>query len=303
MSSHCNDSFTIACISVAGGPALQSCIDSILRTGLGCIVIADGRTIAGEVSKLVNEHKLYLIRTDSCSVPEKRAIAVSAAKTEWIALVEDTCAVSDTWRSGCEEIMACKKAHAGSGPVFLGRSLSAPARALYCSDYSNFLASVSEQKTGNLKTEMLQSDTLPGVNLLYRCDTVKRYITNEGLIESEVNRRMSKDGYKLYIHKDLTVILLHADDNSLKLRSRFLHGRLYGGLRAREMTIGQRILRIMSCVLLPAILSYRSLRSLARDRRKIAATALYIVAFETAWSCGEFTGYLLGCGKSLEHWK
>ena len=123
------------------------------------------------------------------------------------------------------------------------------------------------------------------------------------MIESEVNRRMREDGHELYIHEKLAVTLESADEDAATLRSRFSHGRLYGGLRSRNMTAAQRVLRALVCVLLPLVLSCRSLRALTRTSNRAITTAFYIVAFETIWSCGECTGYLLGCGHSLEDWK
>lgn len=296
-------SLTIACISIAGGPALLNCIRSVLRSGLGCIVVADKSAIIDEVNDLVSEYHLELICTKDCSVPRKRAKAVYRAETDWIALIEDTCAINNTWRQGYEEMITCKSTDGGSGPVNLGQSLDARSRALYCTDYGKYFPVLLKHAGDGNTSRMLQSETLPGVNLLYRRAIVMQYINDEGLIESEVNRRMNEEGHELHLHEDLAVTLEYPDVNGATLRSRFSHGHLYGGLQSRNMTSSQRILRAIACGILPFVLSYRSLRALAHDRRKILATAMFIVAFETAWSCGECTGYLLGCGKSLDHWK
>ena len=106
-----------------------------------------------------------------------------------------------------------------------------------------------------------------------------------------------------WIDEDLAVTLDHADETGATLHSRFNHGRLYGGLQSRNMRPAIRMVRALTCVLLPFVLSYRSLRAYARVRNRNLVTFLYIILFETVWSCGECTGYLSGCGHSLEDWK
>jgi hypothetical protein len=296
-------SLSIACISVVGGIALLNCIRSVLRSGLACVVVAEKKAIRHEVAELISKQSLEIIYAEGCNVPEKRAIAVSNATSDWLALIEDTCTVDDQWRRGCEALIACRGASAGSGPVSLGQTLSARARALYCSDYGKFFPTVLKHPANAEPTGMLPVETLPGVNLLYRIEMLRQYMGEEGLIESEVNRRMREDGHGLYIHQKLAVTLEHADENGATFRSRFTHGRLYGGLQSRNMTAPQRALRALVCVLLPLVLSCRSLRAPTWTRNRAITTAFYIVAFEITWSCGECTGYLLGCGHSLEDWK
>lgn len=298
-----DESLTIACISIVGGTALFNCISSVLQSGLGCMVIAEERDIIDEVTRLISDKHLELVVTHGDSVPGKRAIAVRKAASAWIAMIEDTCTVNEEWRRGCASLIDCKDAAAGSGPVLLGDSLSVRARALYCSDYGKYFPVSLQDSMEHDSIKMYKCNTLPGVNLLYRRETVMQYINADGLIESEVNRRMIEDGHTLYIHEDLAVTLDHADETGATLHSRFNHGRLYGGLQSRNMRPAIRMVRALTCVLLPFVLSYRSLRAYARVRNRNLVTSLYIILFETVWSCGECTGYLSGCGHSLEDWK
>lgn len=294
---------TIACISVIGGAALQHCVRSIAATGLRCVIVADPRAITPEIRDTIHKNSLEFIDGSGCSVPVKRALAVKHCASEWIALVEDTCTLNDTWRFGCEAVMAMEDASGASGPVNLGHPLDRRARALYCSDYGPFFPATLRARHKGEHSTLSPTDTLPGVNLLYRRETLLGYMDDEGLIESEANRRMREDGHTLYIHENLAVTLRYADAAGASCSSRFNHGRLYGGLQSRNLSVTARLVRVLACFLLPVILSLRSLRALAGTREHVASTAAWILVFETVWSCGECTGYLLGCGNSLADWK
>ena len=294
---------TIACISVVGGAALQHCARSIAATGLPGLIVADSEAITPEIRDIIDSYPLEIINGSGCSVPMKRALAVKHSTSEWIALIEDTCTLDDTWGSGCEAVMALNGASGASGPVNLGSHLDRRSRALYCSDYGPFFPANREASPNDDYASVASVDTLPGVNLLYRRGTLIGYMDDEGLIESEVNRRMRENGHTLCIHHDLGVTLRYADTTGASFSSRFNHGRLYGGLQARNLSVIARLSRGMACLLLPVVLSLRSLRALVSTREHIASTAAWIVMFETVWSCGECTGYILGCGDSLTDWK
>lgn len=303
MDSNRNVSLTIACISVVGGSGLVDCIRSILQTGFDCMVIADDDTAHVQLSDVIGEHRVEIISATGRTIPEKRAVAVENAQTDWIAMIEDTCTIGHAWRRGCEQLMACEGASGGSGPVALSPSLDARSRALYCSDYAQFIAPPALRSDDAPGDRMFESDTLPGVNLIYRRDAIAPYITDQGLVESEVNRHMRNDGHSLYMHPGLAVTLTSPDTAGATASARFAHGRLYGGLTAREMSLGHRVVRAAGCAILPCVLSWRALRALVRSRQRLIATLPHIAAFETFWSCGECTGYLLGAGRSIERWK
>jgi hypothetical protein len=303
MTSDSIDQLTIACISVIGGEALRRCIYSMAATGLPCVIVADPRAITPDISDIISNNSLEFIDGRGHSVPMKRALAVKHSGAEWIALVEDTCTLNDTWLAGCEAVMAVDDASGASGPVSLGLPLDRRARALYCSDYGSFFPAALRARQKGEHSTFSPADTLPGVNLLYRRETLRGYMDDEGLIESEANRRMREDGHNLYIHEDLAVTLRYANAAGASCSSRFNHGRLYGGLQSRNLTVTARLARGLACFLLPVILSLRSLRALAGTREQFVTTAVWIVVFETVWSCGECTGYLLGCGDGLADWK
>lgn len=294
---------TIACISVIGGTALEQCARSIIATGFPCLIIADSVELTPALRDIVKLDSVDFIDGAQSSVPSKRNLAVEHARSDWIALVEDSCTLDARWCVGIKQVLAQTDVKAAAGPVNLGGSLHRRARALYCSDYGPFFpASIQSQQTGEMGP-CLATETLPGVNLLYHRETLLQYVDQEGVIESEINRRMTADGHRLCIHEDLSVTLRFADESGASFRSRFNHGRLYGGLQSRSLSVGSRLTRGLGCFLLPLVLSLRSIRSLTGTREHIVGTAAWIVMFETVWSCGEFTGYLLGCGETLADWQ
>lgn len=297
------DQMTVACISIVGGAALENSVRCVLATGLRCVIVADPAAITPKTKGIIRDYCIEWIDSSGCNVPVKRTLATNHCTSEWIAFIEDTCTVDDSWRAGCEAVMKMNDAAGASGPVRLGSPLDRRARALYCSDYGPFFPAALDDQSESEGKSPLSTDTLPGVNLLYRRALLMRYMDEDGLIESEINPRIRADGHGLYIHERLSVTLRHADSAGLSFHSRFSHGRLYGGLRARNLNVSSRLVRALACVLLPFVLSLRSLKALAYTREQVTTTALWIVMFETTWSVGECTGYLLGSGKTLADWQ
>jgi GT2 family glycosyltransferase len=95
-----------------------------------------------------------------------------------------------------------------------------------------------------------------------------------------------------------TVIVYHTNPDQLDdwLKRRYLHGRAFARLRSQEWGLlrRERLLRLLGAPLVPAVLLYRSARSIVDDRTYLREflLALPLTALgHIAWSCGEFAEY------------
>lgn len=295
---------TVACISVAGGRALEQCVQSALRTGFRCMAVIGPGGAEDALRDVDPDRELRIIASDHESIPQKRALAVAQAQTEWIALVEDTCTLDESWRDGCEELIRYPAVQAASGPVRLSRIPGPALRALYCADYGAFFPHVLTRNAGTGSSgALLPARELPGVNLLYRRDAAQDHMADGRLIETEVNRGIRSRANGLYLHPDLSVTLRAEHSRAATMGSRFAQGRLYGGLQSRQLRAATRAFRAVACLLLPFVLTYRAVRALSGLPGSKLRTGMYIVLFETAWSCGELTGYLFGPGNAADQWR
>lgn len=276
------ESLTIAIIPLAGGEALQRCLRA--------------------TSRIPARH--CLIGPDTApTVPLRRKLAVEAATTPWIALIEDTCEPDDGWVDAFEEIASSPAGIAWGGPVKIANSLAPRALALACLEYGGYGRSATNRLAAEAGPGLgVPVPHVPGLNLLYRRDAIVGRMGPLGLVESELHEELGRTGEMPRLHPALSVTCTAADPRGTSLASRFAHGRLYGGGLAERRSPLQRTLGVLKCVLLPAVLASRAWRGMPREYGRPIAASLWIVAFATAWSGGELTGLVAGRGHSDRAW-
>lgn len=276
------ESLTIAVVPLAGGDALQRCMQATSH------IAAQHRVIGPETAP---------------TVPLRRKLAVEAATTTWIALIEDTCEPDDGWVDAFQEIARSPAGVAWGGPVEIASSLAPRALALACLEYGSFgRTATHRQAAGARPGPGVPVPHLPGLNLLYRRDAIAGRMGQLGLVESELHEELRRIGEMPRLHPALSVTCTAADPRGTSLASRFAHGRLYGGGLAERRGLLQRALGTLKCILLPAVLAMRASRGMPRGYRRPIAASVWIVAFATAWSCGEFVGLVAGRGHSDRAW-
>ena len=110
-------------------------------------------------------------------------------------------------------------------------------------------------------------------------------------------------GERIVAHRDLAVCIAEITEASMRLRTRFDHGRLYGGFLRRRKNFAGRMIHLLRCFALPFVLSQRAIIALPSAHASRLAAIKYIVFFEISWSIGEFVGILLGPGALRKSWK
>jgi hypothetical protein len=112
-------------------------------------------------------------------------------------------------------------------------------------------------------------------------------------------------GFDLVLDPVMTVDYRPRRAGGVHWIDRYRHGRLYGGNRAAGRSVVNRGLSLVKALLLPFVLSGRSLRWM---RRAIPVRAWWKVGplvcwMETAWAIGEAAGTVAGVGRGIEGWK
>ena len=298
-----NFQFSVVIVSMAGDLALLNCLKSVEGLPVQCVIVASA-PLKEPVNTYIKDHPVLVIVRPELSVPERRAVGLEASSCEWVAILEDTCEVGETWFNAAKKILGESGCAAASGPVQFSPSLSSGELALACTEYGRFTrARLFPTEDDDVTLEARSTDRTIGINLFYQKDVITGFIQSDGLIESELDAALILKGLRIIVDPNLVVRLSSVPQNSLTLGSRFNHGRLYGGLLRQRTSTSARISHLFRCVALPIVLSSRAILSLPAGHKSRFGAIIHILGFETAWSLGEFVGTLIGPGNARQSWR
>ncbi len=221
------------------------------------------------------------------TVPQLRWAGISASSGEIVAALEGRCVPTSTW---CAEIV---RTHAGTsapavgGPVELKPGASPFDWGLYFAEFGLFVPPVQPGDVTQLS----------GANLSYKRNMLEqsRNLLAAGEWEAALHEYWVGRGLPLRLssagvtfHNGMTI----AD----AFRMRFHYGWSYAAGRFARADVLRRGVYVLASPLLPAVLTFRV--ALHAHRKGLAGrfwrSAVWVVAFNVAWSAGEFAGYLLG---------
>jgi len=230
------------------------------------------------------------------TVPELRTQGIENASGDVIALLEDHCRVDQAWAS------QIRKAHELPYAI-IGGSVENPGRqpplnwAIYLYDYGSYM----------LPEVPRVAATLTGFNVSYK-RTVLEEVSDEfrsGFHETFINEELQRRGYKLFLLP--SAIVYHNKTYALgnAIIETYHHGRLFAALRTSTAPLTERAYRAATSLFLPLLLPVRVvLRTIRKNRVKELITAVpYLLLLMSAWSYGEFCGYLCREGASAKEWK
>ena len=295
-------------IALAGGDALAACLGRLGASQGDCqVMLGDGMGRADTWQ--ARFPAVRFVEAQAMTVPMRRQRGIEAAQGALVALLEDTSLPEPGWREALCEAFASEKVAAAGGPVRIDPALPARTQALACTEYGRFHPDRFPQLAlGAADDRGVQAvSRLPGNNLAYRRATIVPMLESgtQGLLESVVNEKLRASGHSLALHPRMAVVYSAADPQGIRVRTRWHHGRLYAGQRAAGWGLMARLVALAGSVLLPVVLSARSLAAMTRAVRPAAwlPTAFWICVMETAWAAGEGAGYVAGGGDSVEAWR
>jgi hypothetical protein len=283
---------SVVVIVLAGGPHLVRCLDALLRQkGAPAmeVIVAHDDTLREATSLMQRFPDVKLLRVSGKhSYAELRSAGMRASGGEVVALTEDQCIPPENW---CARVLAAHVSpHAAiGGPVEKHRPDRPLNWAIYLRELGTFMPPVDEGF----------ASTLTDCNVSYKRAELEAIepVWSAAFHEHQVHAALRERGRTLW----LSPALITYQQRSLRLcpavAERYAFGRLYGGLHARDVSVGKRLGLIAASPLLPALLMIRVLSSVVRKRRHFGAcfAALpYLMLFSLVWSYGEFVGYVTG---------
>ena len=231
------------------------------------------------------------------TVPQLRSYGIGLSNGEIIALAEDHCFFDENW---CQDI---KKAHESNlaaigGAIENADNSQALDWAVYFYDYGKYMP----------PNEAGETPTLSGFNASYKKEVLDELRENyaDGFFETFFNEELKLRGHKLYLTD--SAMIYHAKNYELKKTLiQFYHlARSFAAKRVSAAPFSKRAAFAIVSLALPIILPTRIALNIIKKKRHIkelVSSFPLIITLMSAWSWGEFCGYLGGEGTSASKWK
>lgn len=299
---------SIILVALVGGEALEACLRRMAPWSGMCHVML-GEDMDNVATWRARFPDVRFTDGQGFPLPVRRQRGVETALGQIVALLEDTSLPEPGWLDAICDAFATDNVAAAGGPVRIDPALCGRYQALACTEYGRYhpdrfprLALGARDARGTQAVSRL-----PGNNLAYRRACVLEILkgSDRGLIEGEVNEILKARGMSLAFQPQMAVLYSAADSHSARLGTRMQHGRLYAGQRVAGKSYPTRLAWFAGSLLLPAVLSARSLADMTRAVKPAAwpTTAFWICLMESAWAIGESVGYLAGAGRSMKAWR
>lgn len=229
------------------------------------------------------------------SVPQLRGKGIGMATGEIIAILDPYSIVNDCWISEVLRMHDERPNLAIGGVVDLydADMQDLLAWAIYINEYGMFMSPVL---TG-------VSEILPGSNIAYKREALFNGNSSpkEEFWKTFANQDIESAGSELWLTNRVVVSLLKPVPFNDFLRTRFLHGRCFAGMRVNNAPLRERLIRALTTPLLPGVFLWRWGRDYwpkGRYRSKFLLTLPLQLLLFGNWAVGEFFGYCFGPGQS-----
>ncbi len=298
---------TAVVIALNGATSLEECLNALLAQGAPCLVML-GHGMEPAAAWQRRFPSIRFVDDDGSSVPVRRMRGVEAAGTELVALLEDSSVPGPHWFAAMRSAFASDTVAAVGGPVRIADDIGHRQQALGCCEFGRYhpsLMQASAHGRGDDAARSCTVDRLPGNNIAYRRTALLAVTeSRDALIETVVNARLRAAGYLLAFDLAMAVDYRPCGSHGTRWIDRYRHGRLYGGNQAAGESVARRGLYLVKALLLPLVLSGRSLRrmTVAIPVRAWIGVGALVCWMETAWAAGEAVGTIAGVGGSVEDW-
>ena len=233
----------------------------------------------------------FLDAPADATIPELRALGMSAATGDIVALTEDHCVADERWLETLTQ-------HAADGADVVGGGMDNAQRArivdwaAYFSEYGFFAPGRPTRPEPADRPPLLT-----GANVAYSRRIVGDVIewARRGEWENVAHDRLFSRGSVLRFADTAAIYQNQTYTVPDFCRDRFEHGRDYARKRLAEDASAPRWLLLAATPVLPLLLSWRVSKAVGGKRRGAFLRALpTTVVFFAAWAMGEAAGYVRG---------
>lgn len=277
-------------------PEVRPCLDSLhsqAQTVGAEIILADGSGQALPDTPAPLYPGVIRLKAPGASVFQLRALAMAQARGEIIAVTEDHSVVRPGW---CERILKAHKDHPAAaaigGAVENGATASLVDWAGFFINNGRFMLPI---RCGESEHISLQA------NISYKRRALPDSFPEYGMVEYLHNRTLRDQGEKLVA--DDQIVVEHVQSLSFlgTCTINFHNGRSVAGFQLQRMQPHERLLQLFRCFMVPAIRFGKTLEVVLEKHRRtgrLLASLPIIACILCCAAAGEFTGFLLGPGRS-----
>ena len=291
---------SIVIASGAGGEFLVNCLDSLntQASNPDIEVIVVDRFGDNHASQIKEKYTFVNVITPELdhppSVPELRKIGVENAKGDIVAIIEEHCLAPSNWVDSIKMSFHNIDAAIG-GPIIDDNYLRLTDWAVYFSEYHNYLPPWEKGNRYGLN----------GANIAYNRDYLLKHLEalSLGFWEVVLHPSLVEDGNFRAV-PEMGVKHTGPFGYLYYLRQRYLLSRVWGGTQREIVSTSKRILYLVLAPILPIFILYRISRRVTlhkRLRSKFLLVLPQMIPIVLAYVIGEWSGYLIGVGRSLEH--
>lgn len=289
---------SVIVVSVIGSPYLEECLDALHeQEGEFDIEIIVVTPIQGDAVDRIKKKfpGIRLCTTSSrIGIPQLRALGLSHAAGETVAITEDCCIPEKNW---CAEIVRAHRSgyDVVGGAIENGSSDTLVNWAAYFCEYSERMMPVPDEDV----------DGLAGNNSSYRRNIFKK--VDKSFINNYWEYFLYQELKKLHVKlRSVPTIVVHKKKEHRFipfLQQRFHFSRSFAGMRSTHMPPSRRIFYALSSPVLPFLMFWRIARQVVRKKRfgfQFLRALPLLSLFMLSYAGGEASGYLFGAGNSLE---
>ncbi len=227
------------------------------------------------------------------AIPQMRARAIRAAKSDAVAVIEDHVIVPSGWAKSLLAALA-------EGETVVGGAVENAATgtlldwAAFLCEYSHCLPPLAAGP----------AQWLTGNNVVYRRAALQKHLAllDRGQWENTLHDALRAEGHRLVCRPE--IVIGHKKHYTFweYFSQRYLYARSYAGARVAGAGRATKLAMGLAAFALPPVLFARTVsRIVAKGRHtgKLWPSLPLIALFVLAWGAGEVVGYWLGAGKSL----
>ena len=273
---------------------IRFCLEALMRQTDSSeteLILADGTGLGLPEEK--SFPNVTWLKKKGTSVFQLRALGLERSKGDLIAFTEDHCKVAPDWTERIIELHERYPEVAAIGGVVENGSTNS------ILDWVHFLIAngpyMKPIKSG--KTGLLTGQA----NVSFKKKFLPGDVPDSGLFQMFFNRSLTQRGLDVLMSDKPVVWHIQSLGFLGTCRMHFHTGRTIAGFRLLELSAINRFLRLMSCVVLPLFLVYRTLHTVfkkERNRFKLILGLPYLCVLSLCHSAGEGLGYVLGPGNS-----
>lgn len=290
---------SVVVASGAGGEFLFRCLESlagqVARAHAECIVV--DRTGEPTRQRIARECPGVVVLSapsgHRATIPELRRMGVEAACGEVVAILEEHCTAPDGWLDGIAANFTGADAAIG-GPILDSRFERLRDWCVYFSEYHNYMPPWPDG----------DRVALNGANVAYNREKLLRYrpVLDTGYWEVVLHPLLVRDG-RFRAVGSLGVHHTGPFRYRYYLRQRYLLSRAWGGTQKDLVPLTKRLVHLVAGPVFPLFLFLRVTTRVLEHRQYLSHYVRTLPLLVPAWclyTLGEWLGYLLGPGSSLE---